>query len=209
MHSLLLTAKTVSNWQRLVTAWNNFWSLLTFQSRYGISGVTNVQGETQQKLDVIANELFINMLKSSFQTCLLVSEENDTVIEVELEQQGKYIVYFDPLDGSSNIECLVSIGSIFGIAKKVSDMWQCNNTSSHFAVYKKYTQISNKCWAIPQKKLTRLFDHFPSQPKVPWSKVMLWYQVVTSLLQAMPCMVAPPWLFLALVMVSTDSLWIR
>ena len=61
------------------------------------------------------------MLKSSFQTCLLVSEENDMVIEVETEQQGKYIVYFDPLDGSSNIECLVSIGSIFGIAKKVSD----------------------------------------------------------------------------------------
>ncbi|XP_028407037.1 fructose-1,6-bisphosphatase 1-like [Dendronephthya gigantea] len=88
---------------------------------YGISGVTNVQGETQQKLDVIANELFINMLKSSFQTCLLVSEENDTVIEVELDQQGKYIVYFDPLDGSSNIECLVSIGSIFGIAKKPSE----------------------------------------------------------------------------------------
>jgi fructose-1,6-bisphosphatase I len=50
-----------------------------------------------------------------------VSEENDMVIEVETEQQGKYIVYFDPLDGSSNIECLVSIGSIFGIAKKVSD----------------------------------------------------------------------------------------
>lgn len=94
-------------------------TLPTFQFRYGISGVTNVQGETQQKLDVIANELFINMLKSSFQTCLLVSEENDTVIEVEIEQQGKYIVYFDPLDGSSNIECLVSIGSIFGIAKKV------------------------------------------------------------------------------------------
>ena len=69
---------------------------------------------------MIANELFINMLKSSFQTCLLVSEENDTVIEVETEQQGKYIVYFDPLDGSSNIECLVSIGSIFGIAKKVA-----------------------------------------------------------------------------------------
>jgi hypothetical protein len=92
-----------------------------FQFRYGISGITNVQGETQQKLDVIANELFINMLKSSFQTCLLVSEENDTVIEVETEQQGKYIVYFDPLDGSSNIECLVSIGSIFGIAKKVSN----------------------------------------------------------------------------------------
>ena len=49
----------------------------------------------------------------------MVSEENENLIEVETERQGKYIVYFDPLDGSSNIDCLVSIGSIFGIAKKV------------------------------------------------------------------------------------------
>lgn len=67
----------------------------------------------------MANELFINMLRSSYQTCLLVSEENETVIEVETEKQGKYIVLFDPLDGSSNIDCLASIGSIFGITRKV------------------------------------------------------------------------------------------
>lgn len=78
-----------------------------------------MQGEEQKKLDVLANDLFINMLKSSFTTCMLVSEENDEVIEVETEKQGKYIVTFDPLDGSSNIDCLVSIGSIFGISKKV------------------------------------------------------------------------------------------
>ncbi|XP_026462576.1 fructose-1,6-bisphosphatase 1-like [Ctenocephalides felis] len=87
---------------------------------HGISGDTNVQGEEVKKLDVLANELFINMLKSSFTTCMLVSEENDNVIEVETDKQGKYIVCFDPLDGSSNIDCLVSIGSIFGIYKKVS-----------------------------------------------------------------------------------------
>ena len=87
--------------------------------RYGIAGNTNVSGDEQQKLDVMANELFINMLKSSFQTCLMVSEENDEVIQVEPEKQGKYVVMFDPLDGSSNIECCASIGSIFGIAKKV------------------------------------------------------------------------------------------
>jgi fructose-1,6-bisphosphatase I len=52
---------------------------------------------------------------------LLVSEENESVIEIETEKQGKYIVCFDPLDGSSNIDCLVSIGSIFGIYKKVSN----------------------------------------------------------------------------------------
>lgn len=87
--------------------------------RYGIAGDTNVSGDQQQKLDVMANELFINMLKSSYTTCLLVSEEDEKVIEVETERQGKYMVFFDPLDGSSNIECLAAIGSIFGISKKV------------------------------------------------------------------------------------------
>ncbi|XP_046428696.1 fructose-1,6-bisphosphatase 1 isoform X1 [Neodiprion fabricii] len=85
---------------------------------YGIAGCTNVQGEEVKKLDVLSNELFINMLTSSFTTCLLISEENETVIEVEVGKQGKYIVCFDPLDGSSNIDCLISIGSIFGIYKK-------------------------------------------------------------------------------------------
>ena len=72
-----------------------------------------------KKLDVLANDLFINMLKSSYATCLLVSEENDQVIEVEVDKRGKYVVTFDPLDGSSNIDCLVSIGSIFAIYRKV------------------------------------------------------------------------------------------
>lgn len=87
---------------------------------YGIAGETNIQGEEVKKLDVLANDLFINMIKSSYATCLLVSEENENVIEVETERQGKYIVCFDPLDGSSNIDCLVSIGSIFAIYRKVS-----------------------------------------------------------------------------------------
>ncbi|XP_045216936.1 fructose-1,6-bisphosphatase 1-like isoform X2 [Mercenaria mercenaria] len=82
---------------------------------YGISGVTNVTGDEQKKLDVLANDLFINMFKSSFLTCLMVSEENDNAIIVESKYQGKYMVVFDPLDGSSNIDCLVSIGTIFGI----------------------------------------------------------------------------------------------
>jgi len=85
---------------------------------YGIAGQTNVQGEDVKKLDVLANDLFINMLKSSYTTCLLISEENDTVIEVEPEKSGKYVVAFDPLDGSSNIDCLVSIGSIFAVYRK-------------------------------------------------------------------------------------------
>ncbi|KAL7739135.1 hypothetical protein ACLKA6_001048 [Drosophila palustris] len=88
---------------------------------HGFAGDTNVQGEEVKKLDVLSNELFINMLKSSYTTCIMVSEENENVIEVETERQGKYIVCFDPLDGSSNIDCLVSIGSIFAIYRKKSE----------------------------------------------------------------------------------------
>lgn len=58
------------------------------------------------------------MITSSYTSCLLISEENTNAIEVETEKRGKYIICFDPLDGSSNIDCLVSVGSIFGIYKK-------------------------------------------------------------------------------------------
>lgn len=62
-----------------------------FAFRYGIAGSTNVQGEEVKKLDVLANELFINMLMASYSTCLLVSEENETVIQVD--KKGKVRVY--------------------------------------------------------------------------------------------------------------------
>ncbi|XP_039271122.1 fructose-1,6-bisphosphatase 1-like [Styela clava] len=88
---------------------------------YGISGTENATGDQQKKLDVLANDLMVNLLRSSYSTCLMVSEENDNVVEVDLKKHGKYIVTFDPLDGSSNIDCLVSIGTIFGIFKKASD----------------------------------------------------------------------------------------
>jgi len=88
---------------------------------FGMAGDVNVQGEEVKKLDVLSNELFINLMKSSFSTCLLVSEENETAIEVDVGQGGKYVVCFDPLDGSSNIDCLVSIGSIFSIYRRLDD----------------------------------------------------------------------------------------
>ncbi|CAG5090872.1 6-bisphosphatase 1 (Sus scrofa) [Cotesia congregata] len=84
---------------------------------YGISGETNVQGEKTTKLDKLSNEIFINVLSSTCTTCILISEENETPIIVAKEKRGKYVVCFDPLDGSSNIDCLVSIGSIFSIYK--------------------------------------------------------------------------------------------
>ncbi|XP_051278982.1 fructose-1,6-bisphosphatase 1 [Dicentrarchus labrax] len=92
---------------------------------YGIAGSTNVTGDQVKKLDILSNDLFINMIKSSFTTCVLISEENENAIIVEPEMRGKYIVCFDPLDGSSNIDCLVSIGTIFAIYKKNTDDEPC------------------------------------------------------------------------------------
>lgn len=92
-----------------------------FIGLYGLAGSQNVTGDDVKKLDVLSNDLFINMLRSSFTTCLMVSEENENVIEVETEKQGKYIVVFDPLDGSSNIDCLATIGTIFGIYRKTTE----------------------------------------------------------------------------------------
>ncbi|XP_021771598.1 fructose-1,6-bisphosphatase, cytosolic-like [Chenopodium quinoa] len=81
----------------------------------GLAGETNVQGEEQKKLDVLSNEVFVNALTSSGRTCILVSEEDEEATFVEPALRGKYCVVFDPLDGSSNIDCGVSIGTIFGI----------------------------------------------------------------------------------------------
>ncbi|KAG2180409.1 hypothetical protein INT44_003413 [Umbelopsis vinacea] len=82
----------------------------------GLTGEANVQGEDVKKLDVLANDIFRNSLIASGKVSLLVSEEDEHAMVVENpEQRGKYIVTFDPLDGSSNIDCGVSIGTIFGI----------------------------------------------------------------------------------------------
>lgn len=91
--------------------------------RIGAAGNTNVQGEDQKKLDVLSNEIMINALRASGKAAVLVSEENDEAIIVGEKQsgstfesnKGKYCVVFDPLDGSSNIDAGVNIGTIFGI----------------------------------------------------------------------------------------------
>ncbi|KAL5714952.1 fructose-bisphosphatase [Ranunculus cassubicifolius] len=81
----------------------------------GLAGETNVQGEEQKKLDVLSNDVFVKALVSSGRTSILVSEEDEEAIFVQPPLRGKYCVVFDPLDGSSNIDCGVSIGTIFGI----------------------------------------------------------------------------------------------
>lgn len=81
----------------------------------GLAGETNVQGEEQKKLDVLSNDIMINSLRASGKTAVLVSEENEEAIFIEDKYKGKYCVVFDPLDGSSNIDAGVNIGTIFGI----------------------------------------------------------------------------------------------
>lgn len=80
----------------------------------GEDGSTNVHGESVKKLDMFADEQLISALNRSEITCMVISEENDGIVELDNEG-GKYIVYLDPLDGSSNIDVNVSIGSIFSI----------------------------------------------------------------------------------------------
>lgn len=84
----------------------------------GAQGSENVQGEAQQKLDVYANDLFIRLLRSQGMVCAVASEENDDI--VHFDNGGKYVVTMDPLDGSSNIDVNVSIGTIFSIYRRVS-----------------------------------------------------------------------------------------
>jgi len=84
---------------------------------YGVAGNTNATGDEQKKLDVLANDIFVNCLTFSEQVFLMVSEENEQPIVLD-EKAGGYAVVFDPLDGSSNIDANVSVGTIFGIYRK-------------------------------------------------------------------------------------------
>jgi len=88
----------------------------------GKIGSTNVQGEEQQKLDVHADNIFKKHLELSGEVCGIASEENDSYIAFSSKgaMHGKYVVLFDPLDGSSNVDVNVSIGTIFSIYKRIS-----------------------------------------------------------------------------------------
>ena len=88
----------------------------------GAVGAENIQGEEQQKLDVYANDKFKAALEARDQVCGVASEEEDEAVAFnkELNQNAKYVVLMDPLDGSSNIDVNVSVGTIFSIYRRVS-----------------------------------------------------------------------------------------
>lgn len=90
----------------------------------GSQGETNIQGEEQQKLDVVADIQFIKAFENGGEVCGIASEENDDFVAFTSDEakKGKYVVLFDPLDGSSNIDVNVSIGTIFSIYRRRSEV---------------------------------------------------------------------------------------
>ena len=87
----------------------------------GSAGSMNVQGEEQQKLDVFANEAIKNALLHTGRVCVMGSEEDDALIPVPAPYSaGKYALLYDPLDGSSNIDCNSSVGTIFSLYRRVT-----------------------------------------------------------------------------------------
>jgi fructose-1,6-bisphosphatase I len=90
----------------------------------GYEGSQNVQGEEQAKLDVFANNHFINALEHGAQCCAMVSEETEDLITFgnTYSNRGKYVVCIDPIDGSSNVDVNVPVGSIFSIYRRKSKL---------------------------------------------------------------------------------------
>jgi fructose-1,6-bisphosphatase I len=89
----------------------------------GAVGDTNIQGEDQQKLDVYANTKFIQTMTNRNIVCGIASEEEDDFISINSQDknhQNKYVVLIDPLDGSSNIDVNVSVGTIFSVYRRVT-----------------------------------------------------------------------------------------
>src|SRR6195952_844232 len=88
----------------------------------GHTGKVNVQGETVQKLDLFANDTLIRAIEGGGQVCLMASEENDDPIPIPTKYpKGKYVLMFDPLDGSTNIDVNISIGTIFSVHRRLNE----------------------------------------------------------------------------------------
>jgi len=118
----------------------------------GAAGNRNIQGEEQQKLDVIANETLKNCLNHTGRVCVMGSEEDEEIVPVPPEYPvGKYAVLFDPLDGSSNIDVNAAVGTIFSIYRRISlegrgtvaDVLQpgCKQVASGYVMYGSSTML--------------------------------------------------------------------
>ncbi|MCC6221626.1 MAG: class 1 fructose-bisphosphatase [Deltaproteobacteria bacterium] len=112
-------------------------------SLLGLTGETNVQGEAVQKLDVYADKVFSSVLGRTGQFISMVSEERETIFKAEDgDWRSDYVIAFDPLDGSSNIDVNVSIGTIWGIYKRVTDGSDVNPEDVSDFLQPGYSQVA-------------------------------------------------------------------
>lgn len=112
LYDLALASKMIANKVRLAG----------LADVLGAHGSENVQGEAQQKLDVIANDIIVKAMDHGGRLCAMASEEEPEIIMIpDRFKRGKYVLLFDPLDGSSNIDVNVPVGTIFSILQKVSE----------------------------------------------------------------------------------------
>lgn len=111
-HDLVILMNAIATSCKLITSAVNRAGVAHL---YGLAGEVNSTGDDQKKLDVMSNDMMINALVNSGVCSVLVSEENEEPIIVPESKAGKYCVAFDPLDGSSNIDCNVSVGTIFSV----------------------------------------------------------------------------------------------
>ncbi|MBX6333493.1 MAG: class 1 fructose-bisphosphatase [Gemmatimonadaceae bacterium] len=111
LYDLALAAKMIANKVRMAG----------LADILGATEMHNVQGEVQQKLDVMANEIIIKAMDHGGRLCGMASEEEPDIIQIpEGFRCGKYLLLFDPLDGSSNIDVNVPVGTIFSVVRKIT-----------------------------------------------------------------------------------------
>ncbi|MBX3175472.1 MAG: class 1 fructose-bisphosphatase [Gemmatimonadaceae bacterium] len=112
LYDLALAAKMIANKVRLAG----------LADILGAHGTENVQGEVQQRLDVISNDIIRKAMDHGGRLCAMASEEEEELIPIpERFKRGKYLLLFDPLDGSSNIDVNVPVGTIFSVLQKVTE----------------------------------------------------------------------------------------
>lgn len=87
----------------------------------GDADMVNIQGEEVKKLDIIANDILKKCLLNSGECCGIASEEEDTFVAFERRKKAKYVVLFDPLDGSTNIDVIAPVGTIFSVFERISN----------------------------------------------------------------------------------------
>jgi fructose-1,6-bisphosphatase I len=111
LYDLALAAKMIANKVRMAG----------LADILGAAGSENIQGEAQQKLDVLANEIIVKAMDHTGRLCAMASEEEPGIIQIpEHFKCGKYVLLFDPLDGSSNIDVNVPVGTIFSVVRKIT-----------------------------------------------------------------------------------------